>query len=147
MKRLLTGVGAFIAAAALAVVLSAQTFPGFPGSGRIQIGQATGPALWKTLSGDCTITAAGVITCPASSATAGAATFRGNPTATAGAALQDFTIQGLSATAGPNANLHFLVMYDHVGGPFKKVTPGQIAGAATAGVSSLGGQTGAIAVD
>lgn len=87
------------------------------------------------------ITANGIAN--ASLAQGGAATLKGN--ATSGTAnVADFTIQGLTATAGPDANLDFLVVYDHTAGTFKKVTPGQIASVSTSGVSSLGGLTGAV---
>lgn len=58
----------------------------------------------------------------------------------------DFTIQGLTLKGTPDASLDFILLYDHVAGDFKKVTPGQIASSATAGVSSLGGLTGALSL-
>lgn len=78
-------------------------------------------------------------------ATAGAATLKGNPTS-GSANITDFTISGLVNTV-PDANLDFLVYVDHVTSTFKRATPGQIAGAATAGVSSLNGLTGALSIN
>jgi hypothetical protein len=79
----------------------------------------------------------------ASCANAPAVTLRGNPTAGSAAAV-DFTINGLTALASPDANLDYLPVWDHTAGTFKKINPGTIAASATSGVSSLGGQTGAI---
>lgn len=76
-------------------------------------------------------------------AKAGAATLKGNPTA-ALANVQDFTIQGLANRNAPNANLDRLLIFDNAAGLFKYVTPGAIAAAATAGVSSIIGQTGGL---
>lgn len=69
----------------------------------------------------------------------------GRSAATAGVDV-DFTIQGLVLKGTPDAALDFLIMWDNVSGSLKKVTPGQIASAATSGVSSLGGLTGALSL-
>lgn len=76
-------------------------------------------------------------------AQAGAATFKGNPT-NATANVQDFTIQGLTARGAPDATNDKIPLYDNASGTIKYVTPGQIASAATSGVSSLNGLTGAL---
>lgn len=76
-------------------------------------------------------------------ATGGAATFKGNPT-NATATVTDFTIQGLTARGAPDASNDKIPIFDNAAGTIKYVTPAQVAAAATAGVSSLGGQTGAI---
>lgn len=72
----------------------------------------------------------------------GAATFKGNPTAST-AAVQDFTIQGLVARGAPDAVNDKIPLYDNAAGTIKYVTPGAIAAAATSGVSSINGTTGA----
>lgn len=89
-----------------------------------------------------------VTACPgitnAQLATVPAATFKGNPTATANVAPIDFTIAGLTARGAPDANNDKLVLLNNATGAFNYVTPGQIATAATAGVSSLCSLTGAL---
>ena len=73
----------------------------------------------------------------------GAATLKGNPTA-ATANVQDFTIQGLTNLASPNANLDYIPIYNHSTGTIQNVTPGAIASSATAGVATLNGANGAL---
>jgi hypothetical protein len=75
----------------------------------------------------------------------GAASLKCNPTA-AGAAPTDCTIQGLTARGAPDATNDKLLIYDNAAATLKYVTPGQVAAAATAGVSSLNGLTGALNV-
>lgn len=79
------------------------------------------------------------------SAQMAAATIKGNSTASLANAA-DFTISGLTALTGPDANLDFLMVLDHVTGTFKKSTPGQIASSAVAGVSSVNGATGTLSL-
>jgi hypothetical protein len=71
------------------------------------------------------------------------ATLKGNPT-NAAANVQDFTISGLTAAAACNASTDFLLKLDSATGTFQKASCGLVASSATAGVSSLNGQTGAI---
>jgi hypothetical protein len=75
-------------------------------------------------------------------AQAGAATLKGNPTAST-ANVQDFTIQGLTARGAPDATNDKIPLYDNAAGTIKYVTPAAIASSATAGVSSIAGNTGA----
>lgn len=98
------------------------------------------PSCWSNVSGQ--LTNCDRIT-NVQLATAGAATLKGNPTALQ-ADVQDFPIQGLVQKNSPDATADFLVLYDSVAGSLKKVTPGSIATAATAGVSSLNGLTGGL---
>jgi hypothetical protein len=79
----------------------------------------------------------------AKSAQMGAATLKGNPTASP-ANASDFTIQGLTARGAPDATNDKLVILDNATGTLKYVTPGLIASSATSGVSSLGGVTGPV---
>jgi microcystin-dependent protein len=79
------------------------------------------------------------------SQTGGAATLFGNPTAST-ANLQSFTIQGLTARGAPSANNDKLPIYDNAAGTIKFVTPGQIAAAATSGISTLNGLVGGVSV-
>ena len=72
-----------------------------------------------------------------------AVTIKGNPTSGTTNAT-DFTIAGLTARGAPDATNDQLLLWDSAAGTLKKVTPGEVAAAATAGVSSLGGVTGAI---
>lgn len=87
----------------------------------------------------CWVDAAGKL----GNCSAGPATLFGNP---GGATIAPgpFTIQGLAARGAPDANGDRIPVWDAAAGIIKYVTPGQIASAATAGVSSLGGMTGAI---
>lgn len=78
-------------------------------------------------------------------ATAGAATLKGNPTGSTGA-VSDFTIQGLTARGAPDAANDRMLIWDAAAGTFKYVTPQQVASAGVAGVASLNGQTGALAL-
>lgn len=77
-------------------------------------------------------------------ATVGAATIKGNPTATASVAPTDFTIAGLTAASACNTTVDFLIKLDAATGTLQKVSCSQIASSATAGVSSINGATGAI---
>lgn len=58
-----------------------------------------------------------------------------------------FDINDLPQDVAPDANADMLVMRRASDGAFVKINPGTIAASATAGVSSLGGATGAIALD
>lgn len=73
----------------------------------------------------------------------GAATIKGNPTA-ATANVQDFTIQGLTNLAAPDANLDFIPIYDHVSGTIKNVNSAAIAGSVVSGVASYNGRLGVV---
>lgn len=76
---------------------------------------------------------------------ADAASLLGDATASAGTA-STFTIQGLPPRGSPDANNDKLLLFNAATGAFNYVTPGQIAASESAGVSSLGGVTGAIAL-
>lgn len=69
-------------------------------------------------------------------------TLKGNPTNTT-ANAQDFTIQGLG-TATLNPSNDYIPVYNAATGTILKTTPGAIASSGVAGVSSIGGMTGAI---
>jgi len=73
----------------------------------------------------------------------GAATLVGNPSASPGNPVA-FTIPSLPARGAPDANNDKIPIQNNSTGAINYVTPGQIAVSATAGVSSLGGVTGAI---
>lgn len=79
-------------------------------------------------------------------AQAGAATFKGNPTAGL-ANEQDFTIQGLSARGVPDAANDKIPLFDNATGSIKYVTPGQIASAGVAGVASYNNLTGIVSAN
>jgi hypothetical protein len=72
-----------------------------------------------------------------------AGSFVGNPTAGM-AAPSGFAVSGLTANVAPNANLDYLVMWNHTTNTLQKINAGTIASSATSGVSSLGGLTGAL---
>lgn len=78
--------------------------------------------------------------------TAGAATLKGNPTGSAGANVQDFTLSGLTLKATPDGANDLLLLYDNSAGAFKKVTPNSIAAVNTAGVATLNGLSGALSI-
>jgi len=78
-------------------------------------------------------------------ASVGAATLKGNPTGSTGA-VADFTIQGLTARGAPDAANDKMLLFDNSSGTLKYVTPGQVASAGVAGVASLNGQAGALAL-
>ncbi len=104
-------------------------------------GNAAGvPAFSQVVSGDiATNTVAN-----SNLAQAGGATIKGNPGAST-ANVQDFTIQGLTARGLPDATNDKILLYDNAAGTIKYVTPGQVAAAATAGVTSFNTRTGAVA--
>lgn len=116
-------------------------------TGQLLIGQAGAPT-WNSVTGDVTISNLGVTSIGANKvansqlAQGAAATLKGNPTA-ALANEQDFTIQGLTARGAPDAANDKLLLYDNAAGTLKYVTPAQVASSATAGVSSISGNTGA----
>jgi hypothetical protein len=58
------------------------------------------------------------------------ATFKGNPTASAGA-QQDFTLASLPNLASPSSTLDLIPIVDHNTGTIKNVTPGAISSAGT----------------
>lgn len=97
-------------------------------------------------------TTTGAVTCwtnasgNLSDCSSGPATLLGNPGAT-GSKAAPFTIQGLPARGAPDANNDKIPLYNFATGALDYVTPGQIASAATAGVASLAGVTGAILID
>jgi hypothetical protein len=101
------------------------------------------------LTGDVTATGPGSVPATiapnavtnAKAAQAGAATIKGNPTAST-ANVQDFTVQGLSNLASPNTTLDLVPIWNHTTGTIQNVTPSAIAGAA--GVTSFNGRTGAV---
>lgn len=72
-----------------------------------------------------------------------AATLVGNPSSS-GAKAVAFTIQSLPQRASLDANNDKVLLYNNSTGAFNYATPAQIAVSETAGVSSLGGVTGAI---
>jgi len=89
-------------------------------------------------------TGPGIIT-SAMLANAGAATLMMN--ATSGSAAPGLsTVQGLTNLASPSSTLDYLVIYDHLSGTLKNVTPGAIASSSVAGVASLNSLTGALSV-
>jgi hypothetical protein len=147
MNRLLIGAGLWLAAASSAVAQGVPNFPQTLGPdtfvGRIQPG--SGPssavpisALLARIATPNSISNSVLFKAPA-------ATIKGNPTA-ASANVQDFTIQSLPARGAPDANNDKLLIFDNATGLFKYVTPGQIAAAATSGVSSLDGVVNALTV-
>lgn len=60
-------------------------------------------------------------------AQAGAATIKGNPTAST-ANVQDFTIQGLTTLSAPDPTADYVPIYDHASGTIKKTPPNAVAG-------------------
>lgn len=88
-----------------------------------------------TVGGNSVVTGTAVSTMPA-------ATLKGNPT-NASHASTDFTIQGLTARGAPDASNDKIPIYDNAAGTIKYVTPGLIAVAATAGVTTIAGNAGA----
>ena len=97
--------------------------------------------LWVTASGVFARVNGSTITLGGAAPSIGAATIKGNPAAT-GAVESAFTVQGLTARGSPDANNDQLLIFDNAAGTLKKVTPGQVAASATAGVSSIAGNTG-----
>ena len=120
-----------------------------PTAGQIAIGQTAAAPVPTTISGDATLNSAGALTITANavtnakSAQMNPVTIKGNPTASL-ANASDFTINGLTARGAPDASNDRMLLWDAAAGTLKYVTPGQVAAAATAGVSLLGGATGAI---
>lgn len=72
-----------------------------------------------------------------------AASILGNTTASA-VASTPFAINAMTARGAPDASNDKLVIFNAATGTLQSITPGQIATAATAGVSSLWGLTGAL---
>jgi len=99
-----------------------------------------GGALSGTFSGTPTFSGTNFIT-NGNLAQAGAATLKGNPTASL-ANVQDFTVQGLSNLASPSATLDLIPIYNHTTGTIQNVTPGAIVGASA--VASFNARTGAV---
>lgn len=121
---------------------------GFPvlatlADGKIFVGNGSAIGIAQTPSGDLTMTNAGVFTVSANTisnaklAQAGAATFKGNPTA-ATADVQDFTLSGLTALASPSTTLDLLPIWDHTAGTIKSVTPAALT-TAVGGITALSG--------
>lgn len=93
-------------------------------------------AAWATLGTLNASTHAWAVGAPAL-----AATIRGNPTASTAAAA-DFTINSLTARGAPDSTGDYLIIWDHVSGTLKKITPADVAATAT-GVASIASYTGA----
>jgi len=96
----------------------------------------TGGTLAGTFAGTPTFSGVNFIT-NSNLAQAGAATLKGNPTAST-ANVQDFTIQGLANSPTPNATNDYLPIYDSATGTIKRVTPQAIAGSSSGTVTSVG---------
>lgn len=75
---------------------------------------------------------------------AGAATLKGNPTAST-ANVVDFTVQSLTQSLTPDVTNDMLVIWDSVAGTLKKINPTTIASSSVAGVASIDAKTGAFA--
>ena len=73
---------------------------------------------------------------------AAASTLKGNPTSST-VDVSDFTLSGLSQSLTPDTANDMLLIWDSAANTFKKINPDTIASAAVAGVSSIGGNTGA----
>jgi hypothetical protein len=84
---------------------------------------------------------ASVWACNTTISQSGAATVKGNPSASP-TGVADFTLQGLTNLAAPSSTLDFLLIYDHVSGTLKNATVGSIS--AAGGVTSVNGNAGAI---
>ena len=74
-----------------------------------------------------------------------AGSYIGNPSGSTGPA-QDFSTSTVTAAASVDPNNDAILVTDGATGALKAATPGQIAAAATAGVQSIGGTTGAISL-
>lgn len=101
-------------------------------------------ARMPALTGDVTSSSGSIATTISSAAVSnsklansGAATLKGNPTASSGAPT-DFTIQGLTARGTPDATNDKLVIYDNAAGTLKYVTPSSLAGVSTPPSGSSG---------
>jgi hypothetical protein len=124
---------------------------GFIGFGDLAGSVAAGqmPALTgevTTSAGDVATTITAHAVTNAKMAQAGAATIKMNVTSGT-ADLVDSTIQGLSNLASPHATLDYILIYDHVSGTLKNAKPGDVAGVNTAGVATLNGASGTLAID
>lgn len=112
-------------------------------NGAIFVGNASAVGIARIPSGDLTISNAGVFTIGANvvnnakSAQMNAVTIKGNPT-NALANASDYTIQGLTALGSPSSTLDFLLIYDHVAGTLKNVTPAALS-TASGGITALTG--------
>lgn len=102
-----------------------------------------GAALTGTLSGTPAFSGANFIT-NANLVQAGAATIKGNSTAST-ANESAFTLSSLTALASPSPTLDLLLIFDHVAGTIKSVTPLAITSSSVAGVSSFNTLTGTVA--
>lgn len=71
----------------------------------------------------------------------GAATIKGNPTAST-ANEKEFTLGSLTQTISPGST-DWMLIYDNASGTFKKINASSIASSSVAGVSSIAGNTGA----
>lgn len=61
LKRVLIAAGVLLS---LCGSVCAQSFPGYPSAGQVPIGQgSSSPALYQSLSGDCSINSSGAVTC------------------------------------------------------------------------------------
>ena len=129
--------------------ISTSGVPGFSQPGFADVSGSLASAQMPALTGDVTTAAGSVATSIAANAvtnaklaTMAAWTFKANNTGTS-AVPTDITIDGLTAKGSPAAGDE-LIIWDVAGTALKKATVGSIGSAA--GVSSVGGQTGAITV-
>lgn len=127
---------------------ASQTFPSpvFSGTvtGTYTLGGSptiTGGALSGTFSGTPTFSGANFLVLSNLVQSTAGAQFLGVSGASS-ANYSPFTLASLVNLSTPNASLDLIPIVDHTTGTIKNVTPGAIASSATAGVSSLNGQTG-----
>lgn len=112
------------------------TFTGTSGTGNFA--RVVGPSI-SSLTVTTSFTATNLITNSALSQV-GAATIKGNPTAST-ANAQDFTFNSLTQTVSPGS-LDWIPIFDNSTGTIKKINAGSIASSSVAGVSNLNGLTG-----
>jgi hypothetical protein len=128
------------------------------GSGQLALGQSAADPICQTITGDVTITSAGVTAIGANTvtttaiianavtnaklATMGAFTLKGNSTGSS-ATPGDIDIAALTTKASPAAGDYVLLSDQAASGAYKKATVASV-GTGGSGVSSLNGQTGAI---
>lgn len=129
------GAGGTATALPFSIVVNGQTFV-FPAAGG-SLTTYTAPT--TTNSFPCWTNTTGLL----ADCSIGAATIVGNPFGSPGKA-NAFTLASLPARGAPDPNNDKILIFDNAAGTFKYVTPGLIASAATAGVSSIAGVTGAI---
>lgn len=76
----------------------------------------------------------------------GAARLKGNPTAST-ANVQDFTIQGLTATTSPSVLNDYLLIYEASSGTIKRINPSSLIASSVAGVSSVNSLVGGLTLN